>query len=155
MNRGPTLPTQRRHPGADRSRWLFSLVAAFFLFLTGIALVAAFQITPPQPAEEVGKDTCLTCHGPFDQLAEKTKDFQTPAGETLTPHRHIPHDTLTDEAIPECLKCHQPQPHPIPPEEKDIAAAKAREKPNLELCYSCHHIREFISCKTCHQGKGG
>lgn len=92
-----------------------------------------------------GKEACLECHGPFPKLVEKTNGYKTESGESVTPHRFIPHDSVDDKAIPECLKCH-PR-HPPNPSAEDLAKLK---KPDLEFCFKCHHTRDFTPCKTCH-----
>jgi predicted CXXCH cytochrome family protein len=92
--------------------------------------------------EKVEKSVCLACHGSYDEIAAKTAGYKTPDGETVNPHQYIPHSEKKD--IPECVECHVP--HPIPPESKE----QVQKPKNLDLCYSCHHARNFQVCSTCH-----
>ncbi len=91
---------------------------------------------------KIGKDQCLGCHGPFEKIAKATENFKTPAGDTSTPHRYVPHDS---QDVPECTECHIQ--HPIPPKDKSEV-----EKPkDVQFCYDgCHHMKNLQSCKTCH-----
>jgi hypothetical protein len=91
-------------------------------------------------------DVCLKCHGPFEKLIERTARFVAPSGETISPHRYVPHDSKEASALPHCDNCHKA--HPVPPAVSDVAALP---KPNVEWCYSkCHHTKDFTPCKTCH-----
>jgi hypothetical protein len=95
-----------------------------------------------------GKNACLECHGPFDELAKRTSGYQAPSGETVTPHRYVPHREPEEREIPECANCHQV--HPVPPSAGDIAALR---KPTVTWCYEkCHHTKDFTPCKACHPG---
>jgi len=95
-----------------------------------------------------GPDVCLKCHGPFDKLRERTSKFVAPSGETISPHRHVPHDSKEASSLPNCDNCHKA--HPVPPADSDLAALP---KPKVEWCYEkCHHTKDFTPCKTCHPG---
>lgn len=83
---------------------------------------------------------CLKCHGPFEKLAEKTKDYETEFGEKVNPHRYVPHNSTS---IVECTECHEP--HPIP-----FKANDNMPKPTVDYCYSCHHMQTFETCSDCH-----
>lgn len=83
---------------------------------------------------------CLKCHGPFEKLAEKTKDYVTEFDEKVNPHRYVPHNSTS---IVDCTECHQP--HPIP-----FKATDDMPKPNVDYCYSCHHTQTFATCSECH-----
>ncbi|HEY9053270.1 MAG TPA: cytochrome c3 family protein, partial [Rectinemataceae bacterium] len=83
---------------------------------------------------------CLKCHGPFEALAERTKDYITEWDEKANPHVFVEHGTTT---IVECAECHDP--HPIPYEKVEGA-----RKPNVSWCYSCHHAETLANCNTCH-----
>lgn len=97
------------------------------------------------------KDVCLECHGPFKELSERTAKYVAPSGETVSPHRYVPHDEKEKGEIPDCVNCHQK--HPVPPSESDLAALP---KPTVEWCYQkCHHTRDFTPCKTCHPSHAG
>jgi hypothetical protein len=139
----------QRTRGAMTARFYGIPVSALLsALLLGAVLTLASQ-TAPASNEESGKEACLKCHGPFSKLAEKTRGYKAPSGETTTPHRHVPHDSKEEKTIPECEQCHQK--HPVPPTAEDLAALK-NKKPSLDVCYKCHHIEDFTSCKTCHQG---
>ena len=95
-----------------------------------------------------GPDACLKCHGPFDKLRERTSKFVAPSGETISPHRYVPHDSKEASSLPQCDNCHKA--HPVPPTDDDLAALP---KPKVEWCYEkCHHTKDFTPCKTCHPG---
>jgi len=113
------------------------LVLGIFAFVSAIAQDNAGE-------KMIEKSVCLACHGTFDDIAAATADYKAPSGETVTPHRYIPH--TENQEIPECVECHKP--HPIPPESKDQVV-----KPdNIDYCYSCHHMRNFQPCTACHGG---
>ncbi|GEM_PF-2082492 len=95
-----------------------------------------------------GKNACLSCHGPFDDLAKRTAGYQAPSGETVTPHRYVPHRDAEEREIPDCANCHAA--HPVPPSAADIGAMR---KPTVTWCYEkCHHTKDFTPCKACHPG---
>ncbi len=83
---------------------------------------------------------CLKCHGPFEALAERSKDYVTEWDEKANPHVFVPHETTT---IVECAECHDP--HPIP-----YAKVEGAREPNVSWCYSCHHAETLAHCNTCH-----
>jgi hypothetical protein len=86
---------------------------------------------------------CLACHGSYDKLAEKTANFKTTSGETVTPHQYVPHADKTD--IPECTECHVP--HPVALEDN----SKVVKPDKLTYCYSnCHHMSNLQPCKNSH-----
>lgn len=88
------------------------------------------------------KDTayCLKCHGPFEKIIDKTKDYVTQFDEHINPHRFVPHDS---KSVPDCAECHEA--HPIP-----FKAESAPASPELTYCYSCHHTQTFETCSQCH-----
>lgn len=83
---------------------------------------------------------CLKCHGPFEKLAERTKDYITEWDEHANPHVYVPHDTKT---IVECTECHDVHEIPYKPDE-------SLRKPNVQFCYSCHHAETLVNCNQCH-----
>ncbi len=83
---------------------------------------------------------CLKCHGPFEKLAERTKDYATEFDEKVNPHTYVPHNSTE---IVDCTQCHDP--HPIP-----YKATDNIQKPSVDYCYSCHHTQTFVSCSECH-----
>lgn len=93
-------------------------------------------------AEEGPKDAayCLKCHGPFEKLAQRTKDYVTEWDEKANPHVYIPHDSKT---IVDCTECHDA--HAIP-----FKADENLRKPNVQYCYSCHHAETLVNCNKCH-----
>ncbi|QQO09998.1 cytochrome c3 family protein [Breznakiella homolactica] len=111
------------------------------------------QAVPVMPFEKVQTaaadpitNACLQCHGPFEELMERTKDYVNEWDVTVNPHTYVditkgnPHDTTM---IATCTECHEQ--HPIPP-----TANMNIKQANLQYCYTCHHDEEFISCNTCH-----
>jgi hypothetical protein len=84
---------------------------------------------------------CLKCHGPFEKLAERTKDYVTEWDEKANPHVYVPHDSTK---VLECSECHDL--HPIPFKKVEDA-----RKPNVDYCYSCHHAQTLVNCNECHQ----
>lgn len=111
----------------------------------GAQQAAPSEAAPQEAAKpkKVEKAVCLACHGPFDDLAAATSDYKAPSGETISPHRYVPHDQ--DQEIPECTLCHTP--HPIPPDPN----YKPKNPPKVDWCYAtCHHMNDFQPCSSCH-----
>jgi len=107
-----------------------------------LATGAAPQDNAKKEDAKVDKAKCLGCHGSFDQLAEKTAQYEAQSGEKTSPHRYIPHAAKKD--IPECTECHTP--HPLPIEDKSKVA-----KATVDFCYTvCHHTHNFQPCNACH-----
>ncbi len=85
---------------------------------------------------EVGEDICLSCHGSFDEIADKTADVALvdDKGTAVNPHA-LPsskdHDALA------CADCHVSH-------EEASALDEAQS-----LCASCRHSGVF-ECGTCH-----
>jgi hypothetical protein len=119
-----------------------------FLWVLLFSLVAAAILTAPAGAQvEASKEACLGCHGPFDKLVGMKPGYRAPSGETINPHRYVPHDAKEAKAIPECTNCHEP--HQVPPTSAGLAALP---KPGVEWCYTaCHHKYNFTPCKECHK----
>jgi len=113
------------------------IVSFVFVLCAGLALA-----TQAPKSTKIGKDQCLGCHGPFEKIAKATENFKTPAGDTSTPHRYVPHDS---QDVPECTECHIQ--HPIPPKDK----SEVQKPTDVQFCYDgCHHMKNLQSCKTCH-----
>lgn len=82
----------------------------------------------------VGKETCLSCHGSFEDLAEKTESctvLTDVKGTTVNPHA-IP-ENGEHNTEPACTTCHGVH--------KDVDPQ--------EYCKGCHHVNEYV-CYTCH-----
>jgi hypothetical protein len=130
----------------ERKTSLFLFVAILMLLVGTFTLLteAATQDSAQNTEKQTVAQKCLACHGPYDKLAEKTANFKTAGGETVTPHQYVPHEDKTD--IPECTECHVP--HPVPLEDKSTVV-----KPDkLTFCYSnCHHMANLQPCKDCHK----
>jgi hypothetical protein len=123
---------------------LLSALVVALVFGASVLATSAVVQDDAQKTETKGvAQQCLACHGSFDKLAEATSDFKAASGETVTPHRYVPHEEKKD--IPECTNCHKP--HPIPLEDKSQVV-----KPNnLDWCYSnCHHAQNLQACSACH-----
>ena len=104
---------------------------------------ATSQPASPAKEDEGATAVCLKCHGPFEKLASAPPSFISPSGEKIVPHRYIPHD---QKDIPDCVNCHQP--HSANPTATELAALP---KPNVRLCFDCHHKENFKRCKACHK----
>jgi hypothetical protein len=89
---------------------------------------------------------CLSCHGPFDKLIEVTAKYVAPSGEKTSPHRYVPHDSKLGKDVPECTHCHTA--HPLSP--LPASGSIDLSKVSVEWCYTCHHEKNFTSCKECH-----
>ncbi len=87
------------------------------------------------------KEYCLKCHGPFEKLAERTKDYVTEWDEKANPHVYVEHNT---KDITECTECHEVHAIPLDPK---IPVKKA----NVTYCYSCHHAETLVTCTQCHK----
>ena len=89
-------------------------------------------------------ESCLGCHGPFEQLAKRTAAYVTDHGEKVNPHIYVPHNSTK---ITTCDSCHTAHPLPV---SKPGSIAKA----NLQYCYSaCHHENDFTPCVKCHKDR--
>jgi hypothetical protein len=98
------------------------------------------------PAGGRAPNDCLHCHGPFDKLIQATANYVTPTGEKTSPHRYVPHDSKLEKDIPGCSQCHTAHPlSPLPAKgSMDLSQVK------VEWCFTCHHKKNFQSCKDCH-----
>lgn len=114
------------------------------LFLITLCLFSIYGSA--NAAEQMTKEKCLSCHGPFDKLIAKNIQIEADPSP-VNPHLYIPHtkDGAMDK-IWECTMCHQA--HSIPPK-KD----PSREKATIEACYQCHHQYNFNRCDSCHGNK--
>jgi hypothetical protein len=122
------------------------MVSMHVTLLPAGAAAASPSVQPGTPVNEASKETCLTCHGPFDKLAAST-NYQAPSGEKISPHRYVPHTAKEAKAIPECSNCHAL--HPVPPTTSGLTALP---KPEVQWCYTaCHHKNTFQPCKDCHK----
>lgn len=83
---------------------------------------------------------CLKCHGPFEKLQARTKDYVTGWDEKANPHVYVPHESDTLVA---CTECHDPHAIPYKPSENT-------RTPNVDYCYSCHHAETLVNCNQCH-----
>lgn len=118
------------------------------LKMAGTPTVPSTTVPPSKPNPSanttVGKDFCLGCHGPFDDLTAAPTTFTAENGDQINPHRYVPHNRTGAQGVVECTKCHHP--HPLP-----LTSKAGLPKANAYWCYSCHHTHEFLPCKTCHQ----
>jgi hypothetical protein len=122
---------------SKRNTWV-SLCCLAMLVLVAAALAAS---APPVP-EKPGVESCLGCHGPFEELAKRTAGYVTEHGEKANPHMTVPHDSKN---ITACNNCHDT--HPVPMTSQDKIA-----KASLQYCYSaCHHENDFTPCVQCHK----
>jgi len=114
-------------------------ICASILTLTLLLSGSATAASTASPAAESSKETCLGCHGPFDELVSATANYPMPSGEKTSPHRYVPHKSKN---IPECIKCHEA--HPVP-----LTSKEGLPKPKTDYCYTCHHAG-VLECRTCH-----
>jgi hypothetical protein len=114
---------------------LFVLIA--LLVFGGLALA-----TQEKADSKIDKEKCLGCHGPYEKIIKATAEWKAPSGETLSPHRYVPHDS---QDIPQCTECHTQ--HEIPLKDKS-AVVKPQD---VQFCFEgCHHMRNLQPCKNCH-----
>jgi hypothetical protein len=90
---------------------------------------------------------CLDCHGPFDKLIGASTNYVAASGEKISPHRYVPHDSKLEKDIPDCSRCHTAHSLFPPPAAK---GSLDLSKVNVEWCFTCHHEKNFKSCKECH-----
>ena len=124
---------------------VFIFAMLLLLSVSSLAPAADAPANAPAPAVAApkaggSKDTCLSCHGPFDKLAASTADYAMPSGEKKSPHYYVPHKS---KHIPECSNCHKP--HPVP-----LVSKEGLPKAGTDYCYTCHH-KGGLECGTCHQ----
>jgi hypothetical protein len=116
----------------------------------GFAGCAGVAQSPPAPASAAAavhaENDCLKCHGPFDKLIATPANYVAPSGEKTSPHRHVPHDSKLEKDIPDCGNCHVAHRLSPLPAKGTIDLSKV----TVEWCYSCHHLKNFQSCKDCH-----
>ncbi len=116
------------------------LIALIVLILFG-SIALATQDSGKQEAK-IDKTKCLGCHGPFEKIIKATANWESPAGDKVSPHRYVPHDS---EDVPECTECHTP--HTIPLQDK----ASVVKPKDVDYCYTaCHHAHNLQPCKNCH-----
>ena len=115
---------------------LLALIVSFYLFDTTNTADAVDK-------QNQSASVCLSCHGPFEKLADQKPGFKTDTG-LVNPHQFVPHKEKKAENVPNCLNCHTP--HSNPPKEKvDLSSV------NVESCYvKCHHMQNFGKCNKCH-----
>jgi predicted CXXCH cytochrome family protein len=124
---------------------------ALLMFSAGGLTAGTNKGTAPAIAElqeraGAGSDACLSCHGPFEALRDKTSGYVSPGGMAVNPHitfdRTTPNDPhASGEGVIECTECHRP--HPLPVTEPVPAAT-------IDLCLSCHHTATIRACSDCH-----
>ena len=125
------------------SKYLAALLALALVAVPVLAAERGKNKAKPAATEKSPTAACLDCHGPFDKLASAPPNFVSQSGETVNPHRYVPHDL---KEIPECVGCHKP--HSADPTKSELDALP---KPNITTCFSCHHAENFKSCKSCHK----
>ena len=98
------------------------------------------------PVAALTAKDCLDCHGPFDKLIEVSAHYVAPSGEKTSPHRYVPHDSKLEKDIPDCSRCHTAHSLSSLPAKGSIDLSKV----SVEWCFTCHHEKNFKSCKECH-----
>ena len=136
-----------------RNRLLFILIGVFIFFACEQTTITSHE--PPttsivfaaQAANGPSKTECLSCHGPFEKMTAVADKYTAPSGEKISPHRFVPHDSKKDEDVPECTNCHTAHPLDPLPAHGTVDLSKV----NVKWCYeTCHHEKNFTSCKQCH-----
>ena len=144
----PLLRKERlRHIGAARQLVLLCACILALVAPAGGSACAQTAASPPAPAATLpaaaptagSQAVCLGCHGPYEKIIAATANYYMPSGETMSPHRYVPHKSTN---IPDCKNCHQA--HPIPP-----ASKASVPTPSTDWCYKCHHAN-VLECGTCH-----
>jgi len=107
---------------------------------------SAVAVQSSAPVAKRADNDCLHCHGPFNKLIEVTANYVAPSGEKTSPHRYVPHDSKLDKDIPECSHCHAAHQLFPPPAKGSTDLSKL----NVDWCFTCHHEKNFKSCKDCH-----
>ena len=92
---------------------------------------------------------CLSCHGPFEKVAQASADYKFFDGSVVNPHTTVeltaskPH--VSGKGVVDCVRCHQPHPQPLA-SVSDVVPA------DLTYCFGCHHQGVFTPCSQCHEG---
>jgi hypothetical protein len=87
----------------------------------------------------VDEQTCIGCHGPFDEVALKTADSEAlkdDQGTVVNPHQR-PAGATHSENPASCTSCHNNHSSTLPRDAK-------------KYCTQCHH-RGIWQCGTCHE----
>jgi len=135
-------------PASPAAPVLSAMTAVQPIKIAGTPIATSTKVPPSKPNTSPnktdGKDVCLGCHGPFNDLIAAAITFTAENGEKINPHRHVPHNRTDAKSVVDCTKCHRP--HHVP-----LASKAGLPKANADWCYSCHHTHDFSPCKTCHQ----
>lgn len=82
---------------------------------------------------------CFDCHvanehTSYEEIIERTEDYNTARGEEVNPHD--PHAGVegSDQEQFECSRCHRMH----------------KESRGINYCYGCHHEGNFENCNVCH-----
>ena len=95
----------------------------------------------------VGEDSCIACHGSWEELSEQTKEttlIQDIEGMTVNPHTvRTEHNANKQHDKVTCTSCHQMH--------TDLVNNPATSlKPTANgVCQTCHHAKVY-ACGTCH-----
>lgn len=86
---------------------------------------------------EVTDETCLSCHGSYEELAQKTTDDETftdDKGTVVNPHTLLTsHNANNQHENVTCSSCHE-----------------THSGLNTDACTDCHH-ENIYECYTCHE----
>lgn len=83
----------------------------------------------------ISDETCLNCHGTWEELADKSVDvtvFTDANGTVANPHAL---DRSGDHQIITCITCH---------------TMHKEQEDQMNTCLSCHH-EDVFECYTCHE----
>lgn len=120
------------------------------LLAGSIALMSAGAHAADPAAIQQDAQKCLMCHGSFDAIRDKSKNWKDEFDQPVNPHQYIdgknakPH--AAGKVLPDCKGCHGE--HPLPPPK-----GYQHKKPTVSTCYGCHHEENFTPCGKCHDDK--
>lgn len=83
-------------------------------------------------------ETCLSCHGSYEELAKRTTECTAvvdSAGTVINPHALPSTKTHESEDVGECTNCH---------------VVHGSSGDATDSCFKCHHTGTF-SCGSCHE----
>ncbi len=122
------------------------------LLMAGLlaAAVSAPAMADDEAETQKAAQQCLMCHGSFDAIREKTKNWKDEFDSPVNPHQYIdgknakPHQGA--KVLPDCKGCHGQHPLPLP-------KGYQHKMATVSTCYGCHHEENFKKCSECHNDK--
>lgn len=103
-------------PASPAAPVLSAMTAVQPIKIAGTPIATSTKVPPSKPNTSPnktdGKDVCLGCHGPFNDLIAAAITFTAENGEKINPHRHVPHNRTDAKALwtvrnaINCIQCH-------------------------------------------------